>query len=541
MMKPGGCTCTADSIDPSQDLFASGRVHIFIALNLRNYARGIEKMDFERLRGGEAFARELRRLRPADHFLEDKQEQETTTRGHDFQVFRGHLAEHWLFPTFHLQKQTAAPPRDVDAEDWAMHEYHVRLSRTGFLEVRITRRLPEAGESIVDLLRGQLELSVRGTPENRRSLQVRLAMHCANLFVRELREPVSVSEPNSNENVVFSLQEIAEQADVPYRQRYMTMLFSKIVCRRCGKRLEADRLRTDHWSTLAALLEGVLVEQDGGRLSLPEMDREGTEITDLASWRDDLCIFAPERALIYIPEKRIYLFGQTGKEAVPYERYWECIARGIEHTITIRAAMQIIEYETTKHLDIVPALTKKVVDGSVTDADKKEISQMSQEVANTFNLLPLLRDVLVPTSSYRASYAIRKFEHLSKVLNIRDIEEHVDHNVEELVTFVQFFASMKLEDELNRNEDTINRVGIVLGFVALMVAAPSFLSDYRTFFIETYGWDDWTEWVVFAIIGCVAATLILRMLAPDWFKKATGWLRGRTGPKPNRTSVSKPV
>ena len=539
MMKPGTCTCKASSIDPARDLFASGKIHVFIALNLRNYVRGIEKMDFERLRGGEAFARELRRLAPSAYFLEDTRERETTARGHDFQVFRGHLAEHWLFPTFHLQKKTVDPPRDVDPEEWAKHEYHVRFSRTGFIEVRITQKLPEEGESIVELLKSQLELSVRGMPESRRSLQVKLAMHCANLFVRELREPVSVSEPNSNENVDFSLQELPEQANVPYRQRYMTMVFSRIVCQKCERRLEADRLRKEHSTTLAAILEGVLVEQEDGMLTLPEMDQEGTEITDLASWRDDLCIFAPERALIYIPEKRIFLFGQSGKDAVPYERYWECIVRGIEHTITIRAAMQIIEYETTKHLDIVPALTKKVVDGSVTDADKTEISQMSQEVANTFNLLPLLRDVLVPTSSYRASYAIKKFEHLSKVLNIRDIEEHVDHNVEELVTFVQFFASMKLEDELNRNEDTINRVGIVLGFVALMVAAPSFLSDYRTFFIQTYRWPVWTEWVVFAVICFVAATLILKMLAPAWFKKITDALRALSGRSPNKTSVSK--
>jgi hypothetical protein len=296
------------------------------------------------------------------------------------------------------------------------------------------------------------------------------------------------------------------------------MVFCQIVCRQCGQRLEASTLRDKYSSTLAAILEGVLVEQEPGKLTLPDMDSDMVDVKDLASWQDDLCVFAPERALIYYPEKRIYLFGQTGKEGVPYERYWECIVRGIEHTITIRAAMQIIEYETTKHLDIVPALTKKVVDGSVTDSDKKEISQMSQEVANTFNLLPLLRDVLVPTSSYRASYAVKKFAHLNSVLNIRDIEEHVDHNVEELVTFVQFFASMKLEDDLTRNEATINRVGLVIGFVALAVAAPSFLSDFRAFFIVgPYRWDPWTEWVAFGIIMFLAAILILTLFVPGWF------------------------
>lgn len=518
------CTCKPETIDPSRDFYASGRIHVFIVLNLRNYARGIEKIDFERLRGGEALARMLRELVPSAHFVEDTQEKETTHRGHDFQVFRGHLAEHWLFPTFHLQKKMVPPPADIPAQEWENHEFHVRLSRTGFIEVRITRNLPKAGESMVDILKSQLELAARGTLESRRSLQIKLAMYCANLFISKMPEKIRVDESNSAEKVVFSLKPLESQGEIPYRQRYMTMVFSKIVCQKCGNRLKADALRTNYKKALAAILEGVLVEEENGSLTLPEMDEDIIEIKDLASWQDDLCIFAPERALIYYPEKRIYLFGQTGTEAVPYERYWECIARGIEHTVTIRAAMQIIEYETTKHLDIVPALTKKVVDGSVTDDDKKEISQMSQEVANTFNLLPLLRDVLVPTSSYRASYAIKKFAHLNTVLNIRDIEEHVDHNVEELVTFVQFFASMKLEDELNRNEATISRVGIVVGFIALAVAGPSFLNDYRSFFIETYGWPDWTEWVVFAIIVVLASILIMRMLAPGPFRRLTGRL-----------------
>jgi hypothetical protein len=483
-------------------------------LNLRNYVAGIEKMDFERLRGGEAFAAVLRELAPSASFVEDTEETETTSRGHDFQVFRGHLAEHWLFPTFHLQKNTVEPPAEVPAREWERHEFNVRLSRTGFIEVRITHALPAEGETIVDILQSQLELAARGTLESRRSLQIKLAMHCANLFVRALPGEITIQEQKGNEKVVFSFQEVDSQASLPYRQRYMTMLFSNIRCRKCDRRLDAGRLRDHYAKALAAILEGVLVEEEPGRLTLPDMDSDRAQLPDLASWQDDLCVFAPERALIYFPPKRIYLFGQTGTEAVPYERYWECIVRGIEHTVTVRAAMQIIEYETTKHLDIVPALTKKVVDGSVTRADKEEISQMSQEVANTFNLLPLLRDVLVPTSSYRAGYAIKKFEHLTAVLNIREIEGHVDHNVDELVTFVQFFASMKLDDELNR-------VGILLGVVALAVAGPSFLSDYHAFFVQGLGLPAWTEVAVTLIITALAATLIALLLAPEWLRRLT--------------------
>jgi hypothetical protein len=506
-MQPETCTCDVHTVDPSRDFYASGRIHVFIAMNLRDYVPSERRNDFDRLRGGEAFASALRGLVPSAGFVEDAQDRETTNRGHDFQVFRGHLAQDWLFPTYHLQKETVERPSHVPQDEWEKHEFHVRLSRAGFLEVRITHELPESGENFADILQSQLELAARGdVHENRRSLQIRLALYCANLFVQGLQEAVLVHEKVSNQHIALPFQRLGEQDDVPYRQRYMTMFLRRIVCQSCGRRIGADRLRTNYRATLAAILEGVLVEDATGRLTLPNMDEDILDVKDLASWGDDLCLFSPERALIYFPEKRIYLFGQTGTEAVPYERYWECIVRGIEHTVTLRAAMQIIEYYTTRYLDIVPALTKKVMDGFVTRGDKEDIGEMSQQVANTFNLLPRLRDVLVPTSSYRASYAIRKFEHLHAVLNIKDIEEHVERNVDELVSFAQFFTSTALDDD-------INKVGILIGFAALMIAGPSFLNDYQDFFIETYGWPAWTEWVVFGFILAFALILIVSALA----------------------------
>ena len=442
--KPGTCTCKPNTVDPAQDFSASGRIHVFVVLNLRDFVQGIDKMEFERIRGGEALADALRKLTPSTGFIEDTQERETTRRAHDFQVIRGHLAADWFFPTFHLQKQTVAHPEDIPLQEWEKHEFHVRFSRAGFIEVRITHNLPEAGEKIVEILQSQLELAVRGAPpRNRRSLQVKLAMYCANLFVGALPAEIQVDQTKIHEKLIFSLQPLDLQGKAPYRQRYMTMVFRRITCQNCGRRVGADTLRTKYSTTLAAILEGALVENEKYQLTLPEMDEDSVDIQDLGSWREDLCIFAPERALIYFPERRIYLYGQTGTEAIDYERYWECIARGIEHTVTVRAAMQIIEYYTTSHLDVVPALTKKVMDGTVSRADKEEISEMSQEVANTFSLLPLLRDVLVPTSSFRASYAIKKFEHLNKVLNIRDIEEHVERNVDELVSFAQCVSSSR--------------------------------------------------------------------------------------------------
>ena len=252
---------------------------------------------------------------------------------------------------------------------------------------------------------------------------------------------------------------------------------------------------------------------------MDEGSREKFE--DLATWKDELCVFAPERSLIYIPEKKIYLSGQIGTDPVKYEHYWECINRGIEHTIVIRAALQIIEYNTTRDLDDVPRLTQKVVDGEVSSDDKKEISHMAQAISNTFNVLPLLRDVLVPSSSYRASYAINKFETLNSVLHLADIKEHVERNVDELVSFIQFFSSMEVQDELNKSETSINRIGIVVALVALFVAGPSFLEDYNQLFVDRYGLPEWTQWVIFFLIGGLAAYLIFPLFKQTRKKRSS--------------------
>ena len=513
-MKSQSCACDPKTINPSKDFITKGKVHIFIALNLRDFTKNISRLAFERLRGGHAFADAVKEIVPDHHFIPDMAEQETTKRGHEFQVFRGHLKDDWLYPTYLLLKDKVPPPDDPTlAKDWGNYEFRIRLSRTGFLEVKLTKVISADGENITTVLQKIMEMGHHGDPSiHPRSAQLKLALYCADWYIRSIPNELTITETKSGRSATVSLETIGENPNkLPYRQRYTTLFFSELLCQKCGHRVDADKLRNDYGDTLAAILEGVLVENEKQELSLPKMDEETVKLRDLASWKDDLCIFAPERALIYFPEMNIYLSGQTGTEAVKYEHYWECITRGIEHTVVVRAALQIIEYYTTRDLDEVPSLTQKVVDGMVTEQDKDEISRMAQAVANTFNLLPLLRDVLVPSSSYRASYAVNKFERLNSVLHLKDIEAHVERNVDELVSFVQFFSSMELQDELNKNEATINRIGIVIALIALAVAGPSFLADYNAFAVEIYHMPQWTEWFFFLAIGLFSVGLILRL------------------------------
>ena len=513
------CNCDPTTVNPSKHFFVKGKVHTFIALNLHDFVRSGSRKDFERLRGSHVFARAVREVAPGSHFVEDRNEAETVKRGHEFQVFRGHLKDDWLYPTYRLVKENAPPPGDPSViKEWDNYEFGIRLSRAGFLEVKLTRALQGDGENIAVLLKKLMEMGHRDEKGVQpKSIQVKLALYCADWFVRSIPNLIRVIENKNTKPTDIYLEPIGQSPDkLPYRQRYTTLFLREIVCRKCGHRIDADKLRTDYGKTLAAILEGVLVENEKGKLTLPDMDEETVRFEDLASWTDDLCIFAPERALIYFPQKNIYLSGQTGPDAVNYEQYWECINRGIEHTIVIRSALQNIEYYTTRDLDEVPMLTQKVVDGTVTDEDKDDISHMAQAVANTFSLLPLLRDVLVPSSSYRASYAVNKFEYLNNVLHLKDIEAHVERNVDELVSFVQFFSSMELQDELNKNEATINRIGIVIALIAVMVAGPSFLADYHEYAVNAHHIPAWTEMPLFLVITAfsIALVLYLRLKKP---------------------------
>lgn len=488
-------------------------MHVFIVLNMKNFISENSQEAFERLRGGQAFSKATKLLAPAKYFVEDEYETETVERGHEFQVFRGHLKDDWLYKTYLLRNDQAPPPPDINLiGDWKRFEFRIRASRTGFLEIRLTKHTHDAGENIITILREQMEMGSKRHPDSDpHSAQLRLALYCANLFVESIQSTVRVQEMEGSVVTLLPLTPIkADPESLPYRQRHTVLFFNEILCQQCGNRINADKLWRDYGTTLAAILEGALIRNQDNQLEFPEMDEESKEkFDDLATWKDELCVFAPERSLIYIPKKKIYLSGQIGRDPVKYEHYWECINRGIEHTIVVRAALQIIEYNTTRDLDEVPRLTQKVVDGDVSAEDKKEISRMAQAISNTFNVLPLLRDVLVPSSSYRASYAVNKFEILNSVLHLKDIKEHVERNVDELVSFIQFFSSMEVQDELNKSETSINRIGIVVAVVAMLVAGPSFLADYNQLFVRRYGWPEWSEWVFFVLIGALAIRFIL--------------------------------
>ncbi|MEW5985747.1 MAG: hypothetical protein AB1791_03850, partial [Chloroflexota bacterium] len=469
-----------------------------------------DRKDFDRLRGGNDFAKVFRELRPKEEspFKIDGLEKKTVEQGHEFQVFRGHVQRDWLFPTFSLDPEKAPSiPANLDwAGNGEKFQFHVRLSRTGFLEVKLTKYLgvpdqPDSGEGMIGLLKNLLQVGSYGKDENRQSIQLQQTLECANLFVEALPSPISITQQGEKKPVSISLQQIALDSESLERQRYAILFLDAIWCKKCNKRISADRFWERDRKTVAAILEGALI-QTGSGLRFPELDEANMEqFKDLATWQEELCIFTPERCLIYYPPEKIFLPGQLTPEAVHYEDYWKCIVRGIEHTVALRAALQITEGHTTHELDKIPHLTKRVTDGHISKEDEKQILGMAQEVSNTFNMLPILRDVLVPTASFRASYAVNKFAYLNTVLHLKDTEEHIQRNVDELVIFLNHFSGVRLHESSVNLELYVSLVGVALAAVAFLVAGPSFLEDFHSFFVEQYTWSEWTVWIFFALIG----------------------------------------
>jgi len=466
------------------------------------------------MRGGSAFSESFQKLRPKEPFSEDKDETKNVKRGHGFSVFRGHLVKDWLFPTFFLDKNKVVSPDDFNIKiEWDKVEFRIRLSRTGFMEIKLTRPIPARTESnseerLIDLLHDLLQIGARNTTVH--SVQWGLGLYCANQFIQALPSSVEVEE--AGKKVIIGLRSRAPEAqELPLRLRYTILFFDTVLCKNCGRRIDAKTFGTRDKKILCTVLEGALILAGDGQFTFPKLDDEAVEkLKDLATWENELCVFAPERCLIYYPLERIFLPGQEEPVGpVNYEDYWKCIIRGIEHTVAVRAALQILEWHTTRELDKVPHLTKKITDGDITKEDEQDILHMADEVSNTFNMLPSVRDVLIPTSVFRASFAVNKFSYLNDILRLKDVLQHIERNVDELVIFLNHFTNVRLQDTLQRGEIAIGIIGVLIAVVAFLAAGPSFLQDYNSFFGEPLKGFKLRSVVAFLLMGFVLATMLL--------------------------------
>ena len=470
-----------------------------LALGLRDFIHPDSLDVFDRFRGGRYFAEALRHVTLAntDAFEPDVEENETVRQGYAFSLYRAHLQRHWLFDTFLMRGTPANQPTAPHlAELWPQFSYRIRLSRMGLLEIKLTQSIPQVGVGLPDAnveplnqaLTNLLEIRSQAAQITKEPTQWALALHCANQFVTAL-SAIELHDDHGTSLGHIRFQPV-EATRLQLRQRYTVLLLDHLSCARCGKTLVADDLWEANTPIIGSILEGGLVRNDEGRYVLPRLHVANLQhLRELATWEEELCVFSPERCLIYYPHREVLMSGLGDLKATPNEVYWQCVVRGIEHTVAARTALQILEARTTNELGAVSQLNKRITDGDIHDDDVRDIRALAQHLSDNFSMLPPLRDVLVPTSAFRSGDAVRMFGYLNDdVFRLPDALQHVQRNIDELIGFLQYFRSIQLQEEIRADSHReqmaaaqLNRVGAAVAIAALLIAAPSFCWDLYSF------------------------------------------------------------
>ena len=199
---------------------------------------------------------------------------------------------------------------------------------------------------------------------------------------------------------------------------------------------------------------------------------------DTASWEYEMCLMTPETTLLFCPliakHSSAFIAGGTRTDSTSvYYDYWRSIARGSEHVVSLKNEVQLLERETTRLLESIPELTRKVADGDLSRADQREIRALATGIAMLFKSLPQQRDALVPSSVFRSSYATQKFQRLMHLLGIYEIDRHIETNVQELNAFLAHYNSIQLQQD----EQRTNMIFSFLTVAFTILAIPSFLAD----------------------------------------------------------------
>lgn len=455
---------------------------------------------------------------------------------------------------------------------WLSFNFHIRLSRLGLIELRLEQNLPQThvsdGKVEAETISGLLErlLQMRTTVKLNRSvgkpsdtIQWRLAKHCVKLFLHNARQVSPNAQPG-----ICQVQSVTDHTeteltdfcfkpdpldsftdwdgkDIVAQQRYIVFEIRGLVVN--NKKIEfqtENQTNRKVWlQIIAELLEGFVIRADNGSYSPPEFDStyiESLGESDLGSWIKEICVFSSERSVIAYEDCVVDMAG-ADSEAEPhtsnerpqysYKWYWDVILRGIEHTIAVREGLQILANETSVALSKVPNLANLaqlvVNDSTVTvstsapsknyEVLRDEVNGLSQQIANLINMLAPLRKIMVTTSTFRAGYAVEKFDFLSrKALRIDTELALVERNIDELENFLMYLTAVqqrhqsfllsKAQNEANEQQRLANEQqrkandldaqrnrilaigGLVLagvtGGFALVIGLPTFVNDFSS-------------------------------------------------------------
>lgn len=462
---------------PEAELRVTGAARLVLVINLGSFVVEDDADAFRHLRGSEAFAAALRKLRPSAPFGIDEG---TSTVEHDayaLRIFRSRLLYNHFFPTYRIAWDTTMRERMLklgctDIAHWQRWIGRIRLTRNGLAVITLDQSFEDI--SLIACTEQILELPEHGEQAAAHD-QWTIAMSMLDAFLDALGHQIRLYV-GTGAGSIIRFTHTTQVKHTLRLDRFVVYAIKKI--ERDGRLLLPDELKRDYAQTLASFMESSLVEVDGQR-RFPQYAEEHARALvagDVSSWDDELCLFSGESALIYYPlvgRGLAYVGGPLGLDAHAYSAYWGGIVRGIEHLVAFRAEAQQTERRTTGLLGQIPGLTRKVNDGMLSTEDLALIEHLAMGLSDIFDSLPELRSMAVTTNAFRADFVRRKFDVLIRELAVQETLELVNTNVEQLNFFLSYYNDMRLQWEGQRT----NSLGIGLGAVVLFMAISSFLAD----------------------------------------------------------------
>ncbi|MBD3289731.1 hypothetical protein GF337_13070 [candidate division KSB1 bacterium] len=510
------------------------------------------RRNFRELRGTEAYCDFIRDIEFDNLFTKSNEKIANSDswiekQGYETGIFQKQLLENWFFPTYELDKNAALSkiePQLSESQqfqkEWLLWDsYKVRLTRNGFIMIKLIREFSEQNmlELSVHLLeperdefRAKLAQTFDNLSESQRKqiahilhhpLQWQLAYQVIRLFILQLRN----IEFGNGQTVEFKMPE--EERKMPIRHQYSVILFTEIYdsADASKKKLDGSRILSEkkYARELYALWDGTLIgNREEKSIEFPDYSDEMIQklkSKNESTWIQEFCLIGFERALIYCPmtEDSLYLpfKGENAKDGILYINHWHCIIRGIEHIIALRSELHMVGAYTGEEMNRLPSFTQELTTRGISHKEKKGVERLARRVANLFNILTSIKEVLVAPSAYRASYAIQKFERLTNLLGLDKIQQHVEKNIDELNFFISHYNKMSIQQNSERLQKLAIIFGIWIGFLGL----ASLLKDAKELngFLEPQGfssalsklWDFITHfpmlqslfiiWVIFAV------------------------------------------
>jgi hypothetical protein len=462
---------------PEAALHVSGAARLVLVVNLGSFVVATDADAFRHLRGSEAFAAALRKLRPSAPFGIDEATSAIEHDAYALRIFRSRLLYNHFFPTYRIAWDSTMRERMLqlgctDIAHWQRWAGRIRLTRNGLAVITLDQSFEDI--SLIACTEQILELPEHGEQPAAHD-QWTIAMSILNAFLDAIGHQIRLYVGDGAGNIIRFTH--TSQVEHTLRlDRFVVYAIKKI--ERDGRLLLPEELKRDYAQTLASFMEGTLVEWDGQRRfsQYAEAPARALVASDVSSWDEELCLFSGESALIYFPlvgRGLAYVGGPLGLDAHAYSAYWAGIVRGIEHLVAFRAEAQQTERRTTGLLSQIPGLTRKVNDGMLSTEDLALIEHLAMGLSDIFDSLPELRSMAVTTNAFRADVVRRKFDVLIRELAVHESLELVNTNVEQLNFFLSYYNDMRLQWQGQRT----NSLGLGLGAVVLFMAISSFLAD----------------------------------------------------------------